>query len=169
MKDKKAVDIIKKWETLHDGDLTAIGLQPKLCPAGFWTVGYGHLVIDPITKKPLTKEFKQRAYELYPCLTVEQAEELLKQDMALVTQQVTKAVTAVIDKNMFEALVSFVFNLGIGNFSKSTLLKLINANKFKKAAEEFDLWVYSGKKVLPGLVKRRLEEKELFLRECCNG
>ena len=66
-------------------------------------------------------------------------------------------------QNQFDALVSFVFNMGVGAFSTSTMLKFINANHFPLAAGQFDRWVYAKGKKLEGLVKRRKEEKELFL------
>jgi GH24 family phage-related lysozyme (muramidase) len=64
---------------------------------------------------------------------------------------------------MFDALLDFVYNLGQGNFQSSTLLEKIDAGKFEEAAEEFQKWNKAGGKVLPGLVKRREAEKELFL------
>ena len=78
---EKAIQIIKHYEQLHDGDLKAIGLQPKLCPADVWTVGYGRAIIDPSTGKQLKGiENKNRAYELYPSLSIEQAEQFLKEN-----------------------------------------------------------------------------------------
>lgn len=82
-----------------------------------------------------------------------------------------KVVCPTIDKNVkaelkqcqYDALASFIYNVGNGAFEKSTMLKLINQNKFKEAAEQFDVWIKAGGKTNKGLVQRRSKEKELFL------
>jgi lysozyme len=67
-------------------------------------------------------------------------------------------------QNQFDALVSFVFNLGVGNFRTSTLLKKLNAGDNDGAAQEFGRWIHAGGKALPGLVRRREAERALFLK-----
>ena len=78
------ISLIKFYESLHDGDLKKIGLQPKMCPAGIWTVGYGHALrdIDGTWLKGVAGY--QRILEIYPDLetiTIEEAEELLEEDL----------------------------------------------------------------------------------------
>ncbi len=76
---------------------------------------------------------------------------------------VNRLVTVPLTQNQFDALISFVFNLGIGNFRTSTLLKKLNAGDYTGAAKEFPPWVRADGKQLPGLIKRRDAEKALFL------
>ena len=68
-----------------------------------------------------------------------------------------------LNQNQFDALVSLTYNIGIGAFSKSTLLKKLNAGDYKGTSNQFDVWVNAGGKRLDGLVKRRAKEKALFL------
>ena len=76
---------------------------------------------------------------------------------------VNDSVTALLNQNQFDALVSFTYNVGIQAFKDSTLLRLLNKKNYRGAAQQFERWVKAGKKTLPGLVSRRKEEKELFL------
>jgi lysozyme len=78
---------------------------------------------------------------------------------------VSKLVKVPLSQNQFDALVSFEYNVGYGNFSKSTLLRKLNLKDYIGASKEFDKWVYANKKKLTGLVKRRKSEKELFLKK----
>ncbi len=76
------IKLIKKFESLHDGDLKVIGLQPKLCPAGIWTVGYGRALVNPVTHEFLKGDKdKALAYSLCPSLTEFQADQILKEDV----------------------------------------------------------------------------------------
>ncbi len=72
-------------------------------------------------------------------------------------------VTTPINQSQFDALVSLAFNIGVNALAKSTLLKLLNNKDYAGAASQFGRWVYANKKRLPGLVKRREDEKQLFL------
>lgn len=137
---RKGIDLIKNFEGLY--------LESYKCPAGVWTIGYGH------TGKLITAGKK---------ISTEEAEEVLKQDLKVFEKGVEKLVKVVLTEDQFSALVSFSFNLGLGNLSKSTLLKKINAEDFQGAAEEFPKWKKAGGKVLEGLVRRRAAERELFL------
>ena len=132
-------DTIKKFEGLS--------LKPYKCPAGTLTVGYGHTRrVDP------TKT-----------ITVEDAENLLKEDVDVASAAVNHYVTNTITQPEFDALTDFCFNLGETNFKESTLLKLINNGKFAEASEEFEKWNHCAGKVLDGLTKRRQMEKQHFL------
>jgi lysozyme len=158
---KAGKDIIKFCESLHDGDLTQIGLQPKMCPAGIWTEGWGHAMTQ--FGKPLKGiENKELAYKLSKIKTEADAEEVLESDLIDVECAVTRLVKVPLTQNQFDALVSFTFNLGQGNFHTSTLLKKLNAGDYKGAADQFKYWNKSGGKVLPGLTTRRKMETDLF-------
>ena len=133
------IQLIKKFE--------GCVLKAYKCPAGIWTIGYGH-----------TSGVKEGQ-----AITREQAEELLIQDLRPFEIGVNNLVNVPLNQNQFDALVSFCYNLGTGNLKNSTLLKLLNKGDYNGAAEQFDRWVYAGGKKLNGLVKRRAEEKKLFL------
>ena len=94
---------------------------------------------------------------------MERAESLLLDDLSMFAEGVERYAKVSLTDNEFGALVSFSFNLGLGNLQKSTLLKKVNAGNMVGAAEEFLKWTKAGGKVLPGLVKRRAAERELFL------
>lgn len=125
-------------------------LKAYKCPAGVWTIGYGHT----------GKDVKE-----YTIITQEQAEHYLHNDVIIHSANVSRLVKRPLTQNQFDALVSFEYNVGYGNFASSTMLKLINQNKFPEASQQFDRWVFANKKKLEGLVKRRQAEKELFLRQ----
>lgn len=122
----------------------------KPTPNDVWTIGYGHT--GNVQKGDV--------------ISKDNAEFLLKNDLQRFECAINVEVLpkCSLTQNEFDALVSFVFNVGIGNFYSSTLLKLLKAGKKKEAAAQFDRWIYQKKTVLPGLVKRRQAEKELFLR-----
>lgn len=119
-------------------------LSAYRCPAGVWTVGYGH-----------TKGVRKGL-----CITEEKADELLQQDL----QEVERAVDSLglhLTQGQFDALVDFTFNLGVEKLKTSTLLRKVKAGAgVAEVQAEFKRWVYGGGKVLPGLVKRRIWEAE---------
>ncbi len=117
--------------------------------AGVWTVGYGH-----------TGNVRPGM-----SITQEQAESFLQSDLRKFERCINRYVTVPLTQNMFDALVSFTYNVGTGAFRQSTLLRKLNRGDTAGAAEEFGRWVHAGKKVFPGLIRRRQEEKELFLKE----
>lgn len=136
---EKGKALIKKYEGCR--------LKAYKCPAGVLTIGYGHtnnVRIDDV-------------------ITQAEADKLLDIDIVIKEKEVNSVLRVPVTQGQYDALVSFAFNLGIGNLKKSTLLRLINQGKYKNASNEFSRWVYAGGKVLAGLVKRRNEEKELFL------
>lgn len=122
-------------------------------PNDRWTIGWGHT-------KTARKGMK---------ITTEQAEALFMEDMAWVAKAIDKNVTVPLNENQYDALASFVYNLGAGNFKSSTLLRKLNLGDYVGAANEFPRWNKQRNKktgkleVLRGLTKRRAEEKELFL------
>lgn len=113
---------------------------------GIWTIGYG-----------TTKNVHAGMV-----VTLQQAEDMLRQDIAAFEAAVTKLVTVPINQNKFDALVSFAYNLGVGSLAKSTLLVYVNSGKFDKAALEFSKWNRAGGKVVQGLTNRRELESILF-------
>tara|TARA_R110000782_G_scaffold73701_3_gene147517 strand:- start:900 stop:1481 length:582 start_codon:yes stop_codon:yes gene_type:complete len=119
-----------------------------------WTIGWGH------TKGVFPGQV----------ITEEEAEEFLAQDLAWVREAINRQVDVPLTQNMYDALVSFVFNLGEANFASSTLLKKLNAKDYEGAANELPRWnkqkTSSGSYVvLTGLTIRRNKERELFLTE----
>lgn len=159
---QKGINLIKKYESLHDGDSSVIGLQPKLCPSGIWTVGWGRALIHPVTGEFLRAKDKALAYKLFPALTEEQAEKMLYEDLKF-REVVVNKLKLNINQNQFDALVSFVYNVGSGNFLSSTLLKriIINSND-PDIANQFMRWNKAGGKVLLGLTRRRQAESDLY-------
>lgn len=114
---------------------------------GIWTIGYGHTGQDVI--KGLT-------------ITRDHAEALLANDVKWAELVVKSLVSVKLVQSQFDALVDFVFNIGSGNFKKSTLLREANAGNFTDAAAEFMHWDLTAGQVNKGLARRRLSEEELF-------
>lgn len=98
-------------------------------------------------------------------ITQDQVEEFLRADLEDAEYAVNKYVLMPINQDQFDALVSFVFNLGSGAFKGSTLLKRLNAGLYREAADEFLKWNRAGNRVLPGLVARRAAERAMFLEQ----
>lgn len=137
---KQGLDLIKSFEGL---ELKAYMPTPIDVP----TIGYGH-----------TKTVK-----MGQTITEAQAEALLKQDLGWVEAVVNKRVTVPLTQNQYDALCSFVYNLGGTNFKRSTLLKKLNNKAYSDAADELLRWDKQGSKVLRGLTRRREAERALFL------
>ncbi len=142
---KPALELIKRFEGLR--------LKAYLCPARVPTIGYG------TTRYPNDQRVK-----MGDVITVEEAEELLLHDIQKFVLAVNVLVKVDITSNQFCALVSFCYNLGQGALKRSTLLQRLNNGQQKEVvAEEFMKWTRAGGKVLAGLVRRRKDEKALFL------
>ena len=139
------VELIKHYEGLR--------LKPYLCPAGVPTIGYGSTAYPDGRKVTLVDR----------PLTDDEADALLAATLAPFEREVQRMVEVDITQRMFDALVSFAFNLGAQALKGSTLLKKLNAGDKDGAAREFAKWVHAGGNVLPGLVKRRESERKLFL------
>ena len=137
--------------------------KPYQCPALLWTVGVGH-VIDPNHAKV---PFADRKTLPIPdgwnrVLSSEEIDEILRKDLARFEAGVLRLIKVKLTQGQFDALVSFSFNVGLGNLQNSTLRMKVNREDYAGAAEQFLVWTKAGGKVLPGLVKRRTHEKEMF-------
>ena len=156
------LNLIKSFEGILDGDPSTVNLDPYIDPVGIWTIGWGH-AISVGGSFLRGEQNRKQAQALYPVgLTMDQAEALLRADLLDTCRDVEAAVTVPLTDNQFAALVSFTFNLGVGNLKKSTLLRLVNAGDFAGAAQEFKKWNRAGGKVLLGLTRRREAEATLF-------
>lgn len=118
--------------------------------AGLDTIGYGHL---------LTPADKLRGLRY---VTEAEAVELLASDVATAESAVNRLVKVPLTQNQFDALVSFVYNVGAGAFSRSTMLKKLNSSDYAGAADQFHVWRLAGGRVVQGLVNRRASEASLF-------
>lgn len=126
------VNKIKQFEGLR--------LKSYKCPAGVWTIGYGHT----------------RGVRPNRTISMTMADEYLALDIEEVEEQLSRLSLPTLSLRRWDAIVDFTFNLGIANFRSSTLYRKIVADQDDNTIpNEFRRWVYSGKKVLPGLVKRR--------------
>ena len=145
-----AIDLAKRFEGFERRvkrgiEITAV---PYICPAGFWTIGYGHLC-DP--KHPPIREAEAEVY--------------LARDLetALAATLRYCPVLATEPEGRLAAIVDFTFNLGAGRLQTSTLRLRVNQRDWIAAGQELRRWVYGGGKVLPGLVTRREAEVRLML------
>lgn len=136
---QKGIDLIKEFEGFRD--------TAYFCPANVLTIGYGH-----------TKTCKPGQV-----ISTTEGEKLLRQDVRRFENAVNVLAKVPLNQSQFDALVSFAFNVGVGAFKKSTLLRLLNQGKYDLAANEFKRWVNGGGRKLPGLVRRRKAERALFL------
>ncbi len=133
-----AYKVIKEHEGLF--------LTAYTCPSGKATIGWGHTAHVNLGMR----------------ISMNEAESFLREDVALVEAGLIKLLTVPVTQGQFDALCSFAFNLGLGNFAKSTLLKRLNTGDTASAAAEFDKWVFAGGKRLAGLIERRKAERVLF-------
>jgi len=136
----EGINLIKSFEGLE--------LKAYRDSVGVWTQGYGSTGPHIIPGSTITEV---------------QAEALLIKDLSRFESGVNELVKVPLTQNQFDALVSFSFNLGLGNLKSSTLLKKLNGKDYVGAGNEFERWNKAGGKVLNGLTRRRLAEKELFL------
>lgn len=147
-----AVGLAKRFEGFHRVPRAdPARAHPYICPAGYWTIGYGHLC-DP----------------KHPPITEAQAESYLANDLITALNRTLRycPVLAIEDPRRLAAIVDFTFNLGAGRLQTSTLRRRINNRDWKNAACELRRWVYGGGRVLPGLVARRTAEIALLSAAC---
>lgn len=133
------------------------------CPALLWTIGVGHVIDHNHARVP----FADRKQLPIPSgwdrvLSNDEIDEILRKDLARFESGVLRQIKVPLTQGQFDALVSFSFNVGLGNLQNSTLRMKINRGDYKGAAEQFLVWTKAGGKVLKGLVIRRTHEKEMF-------
>jgi len=151
-----------------------VRVRPYRDVVALWTVGVGHLMypeqaalrnrskalpgqVGPFREDFLLKPEDNRA------LTMEEVDALLTKDLLRFELAVLRLCPIDLTDGQFNALVSFAFNVGVGQFQKSTLRMKVNRGDFNGAADEFMKWTKAGGKVWPGLVNRRLHERHMFL------
>lgn len=134
----------------HEG----VRLKPYQDPIGLWTVGVGHLIGDG----------KTLPIEWFRTLTIDEVDELLKSDLRKFERGVLRLCPNHLTQSRFDALVSFAFNVGLGNLQASTLRQKHNRGDILGASQEFLRWNKAGGRVLRGLTIRRKDESNLYLQ-----
>lgn len=137
---REGLILLKEFEGLR--------LKEYIDAGGYLSIGYGHLLQDG-------ERFENG-------ITLEEAENMLIADVADAESVVESMVTVDLSQNQFDALVSFVYNIGGDQFSRSTMLRLLNSGDYSGAAKQFKRWNKSSGKVLKALVTRRAKEEALF-------
>ena len=133
------LDLVKHFEGLV--------LKAYKCPAGVWTIGYGH-----------TKDVQPG-----DSWSEDHADHMLEVEMEEYEKYINDLVTVELNQNQFDAMVSWVYNLGVGNLQSSTLLKVLNAGDYAGVPEQIMRWNKASGKVLEGLTRRRQAEADLFV------
>ena len=142
----KGIELIKKYEGFES--------EPYLCPAAVPTIGYGATYYPDGKRVTMDDE----------PITEHYADFMLRKMLGSYEEGVNRYVQTDINQNQFDALVSFTYNLGLGAFKSSTLLKKINVDPNDETIpDEFRRWVKAGGVTLNGLVKRREEEAQLYI------
>lgn len=143
-----AIDLAKRFEGFCRVPKNDPGrAYPYICPAGYWTIGYGHLC-DP----------------KHPPITQSEAEAYLARDLETAMAATLRycPLLATESERRLSAVVDFTFNLGAGRLQASTLRRRINQRDWRSASKELQRWVYAGGVVFSGLVMRRYEETQLL-------
>ena len=152
-----AISMIKHHEGVRN--------RPYRCPALLWTVGVGH-VIDPTHA---AVKYEERKNLPIPAgwdrvLSAGEVDAILAQDLAKFERGVARLCPASLNsQGIFDSLVSFSFNVGLGNLQRSSLRMKTNRGDLEEAADEFLKWTKAAGRVLPGLVKRRMDERAMYL------
>lgn len=141
---ERGFEVIREFEGFRENAYLDTG--------GVWTIGFGTI------KYPNGTKVKKG-----DTCTCAQAEAWLKNDTAWVDACLDRTIKVTVNQNQFDALASFVYNVGETAFMKSTMLKVLNAGNFAGTASQFDRWVYDNGKAINGLINRRKKEKALFL------
>lgn len=139
---QRGIDLIKQFE----------GYSSKAYPdpatgGAPWTIGYGTI----------------KGVKPGMIITAEQAEKMLRDDVAKFESGVSSLITAPTTQGQFDAMVSLAYNIGLGNFGKSTLLKKHNTRCYTCAADQFRVWNRANGKVMNGLTKRRAAERQVYM------
>lgn len=143
-----AIDLAKRFEGFHRVPKhDPHRAYPYICPAGYWTIGYGHL-----------------CDQSHPAITENEAEGYLAQDLQTSLRATLRycPVLATESEERLAAIVDFTFNLGAGRLQSSTLRRRINQRDWQASATELHRWINGGGRVLPGLVVRRQAEAALM-------
>lgn len=155
----RGIALIKQFESLHDGDLTQIGLQPKMCPAGVWTEGWGRaMTLDGKFIRGAAN--RALAFARATIKTEAQAEKALLEDLVRFERTVLSKLTVKVNQNQFDALVSHTYNTG----GSDTLFRLVNQRAGRDAIYSWftTKYITADGVRLPGLVRRRRAEADLF-------
>lgn len=139
------IDLISNFEGLK--------LEAYYDSAGVCTIGYGTTIYP--NRNPVQTNDR---------CTIEQAKAFMHHDLARFEKAVSSSVKVALTQNQFDALVSLTYNIGIGAFKNSTLLKLLNQGNYMGASQQFDVWIKAGGQTIQGLVNRRAVEKAHFQR-----
>lgn len=144
----------------HEG----VRLKPYRCPAKLWTVGVGHVLYPDQGRLPLDQ---RDAYPLQPedqrTFSRAEVDGILSADLRRFEAGIAKLFPMVLTQGQNDALCSFAFNIGLGGVQRSTLRQKVLRGEIEAAANEFLKFTRGGGKILPGLVKRRNDERALFL------
>ena len=155
---KEAIEGIKKDE--------GVRTKPYRCPALIWSVAVGHVIDQSHIRVPFNE---RKNIPLPPewdrVLSMAEVDAILANDLATFERGVLRLCPSGLTQGRFDALVSFSFNVGLGNLQRSTIRMKHNRGDFEGAAEGFMAWTKAGGKELPGLVKRRKHERALYESE----
>ena len=144
----------------HEG----VRFKPYRCPAKLWTVGVGHVLYPAQGALPLDqRDAFLLKVEDNRSFSKDEVDGILSVDLQRFEVGVTKLFPVVLTPGQNDALVSFGFNLGLGGVQRSTLRQKVLRGEIEEAADEFLKFTRGGGKILPGLVKRRQDERSLFL------
>ena len=164
MLDPKVIKMIKH----HEG----VRVKPYLCPAHIWTVGVGRVLYQDQIKLPMVRKdgYKgdiRKDYPLKPAdnriWTQAEIDRLLEEDLERFTRGVVRLCGYDLSPGQLGALTSFAFNAGLGALQRSSIRQKHLRKDYEGAAEAFMMWTKAGGKELPGLVKRRKDERALYL------
>ena len=166
---KVGADLMHKYEGYRN--------RPYLCPAHIWTIGYGHVLYQEQIRLPMVRppgktkaDIPQIRSEMalkledFRVWSKQEIDDLFSDDVASFERGVLRLIPGSAgSQGRFDALVSFAFNVGLGNLQRSTIRIKANRQEWEEAADAFLLWNKAGGKVLPGLDRRRKDERALFL------
>lgn len=152
----KALLMLKK----HEG----VRYKPYRCPAALWTIGVGHVLYPEQGNLKMAERMNfPLKIEHFRIFSKEEVDEILKADLARFIRGVSRYCPVITSQGQLDALVSFAFNVGLGALQRSALRQKHNRGDYEGASKEFLKYTKGGGKVLPGLVKRRNDERALYL------
>jgi lysozyme len=158
-----AVTLIKRFEGLMDGDPSTVNLDPYLCPADVWTIGWGHALVDARGHLLTGESNRELAKSMYPNgITRKEAEDMLRIDLPPRARALDALTPIRLTNNERCALISFIFNVGATAYKNSTLRRRLIAGDRAAVPGELAKWIRANGRVLNGLVTRREAEAALF-------